>query len=793
MWQNHLNIAWRNLRKHKGFSTLNILGLAISLTAALYILLWVRDELSYDAFHTHGERIHAVLANLKHGDGSIDTWTGAPYPLMETLTARYPEVELAAAFQQPYERYLKVGDETIIANGTAGSPELFELFSFPFVKGEWREAFSQPGATAISAALAARLYGENWASFIPGAALEMDGKKYTVTGVFADIPANSSFRFDYVLNLDEQMKARENDEFPWGTFDKHTFLRLAPGVPVAEFAKKITRTIHDNHAQKPDIDIWLHPLNKMYLWSNFENGGVAGGRIEYVRIFGAAALFLLLIACINFMNLATAQASRRAKEVGIRKTVGASRQNLIGQYLGEAALIAGISLGAAVLLTELFMPQFRDLTGKMIELDYSDPAFWALLGGIFAFTSLLAGSYPAFFLSSFKAVNTLKGGGQVLLGGAVYWSARGFRQALVVLQFVLSGLLVISALVVYQQIRYIQNKNLGLDRDNVVHFPSEALGDKFESFKAEALRHSGVKSLSAVSGNPLEGGIETGDPAWPGKQDGQGAIFRIILTDHNFLSTLKIELARGRDFSTDLSTDSMAFLINETGARKMGLDEPIGARLSFWGNSGPVVGVVKDFHVNSLHVPIAPTIISISPENTWTALARVDSERTEEAVAHLENTFKQFAPGLPFKFDFLDDTYRQAYLNESRIGKLAALFALLSAFISCLGLFGLSAFMVEARAKEIGVRKVLGASAANIVRLLSKETLVLVGLSLLIASPFGWYMANKWLDNFAYRIEVQWWVFVLAGAAAIVAALLTVSLQSVKAALANPAESLRSE
>lgn len=787
MLNNYLKTALRYLLRYKAYSLINILGLSVGLAVSLLILLWVQDEKQMDQFHAEGARLFRLLSNIPSGDGSLDTWERAPYPLLEYLPANYPEIEDIAAFDPTNKKNFVLEGKAYLEDGLYASEGFFRLFSFPLLEGGPEGIFSAPNSAAVSEELAAKLFGNSWRGQAIGKTVDINGEPYKVAGVFANVPRRSSIGFDFVLDIRE-LHQNDANGFPWGNFDSQIAIKAREGVSAEALSRKIADAVARNNEYASGVGLFLQPFGRKYLHGQFENGQEAGGRIEYVRLFGLAAIFLLVIASINFMNLATARASRRAKEVGVRKTVGAGKEALVAQFMAEAAVITTISIAAALLLGELLLPYFHEASGKGLAFSYSSPAFWALVLGIGAGTAILAGSYPAFFLSSFRVANVFKGQLSQHFGGA------SLRKVLVVFQFFLSALLVAGALAVQLQVSFIKTKHLGLDKDNVLYFrsPPGAEG-KLEAFRSELLGIPGIEELTFTSSDPLAVGAQTGDPKWEGMAPGGGLLFRVLITDHNFLETMRIPLAAGRNFSSLHHADSVSYLINETAARAMNLQDPIGKRLEFWGTGGPVVGVVKDFHINSLHEAIGPLIIAHSPENTGLAMLRIDPKRTEAVIGGARGVFEKFSEGSPFRYDFLDERYMQMYQAEQRTGALSGWFAAVAMFISCLGLLGLSAFIAEQKTKEIGIRKILGASVASIVAMLSRDFLRLVLASLAIALPLSWYLVNNWLGKFAYHAKLSWWVFALAGVVSIALALLTVGLQSLKAALANPVDSLHSE
>ncbi|MCB0568119.1 MAG: ABC transporter permease [Phaeodactylibacter sp.] len=787
MLSNYLKTAIRYLLRYKGYALINILGLSVGLAVSLLILLWVQDEQQTDRFHADGSRLYRVLGNIPTGDAGVATWEGTPYPLLEYLPAHYPGIEDIAAYDPTNKKRFVLDKREYLEDGIYATGGFFRAFSFPLLEGKQQDVFREPHTVAISEKLAAKLFGSNWHGQAIGETVGVNGEDYKIAGVFADVPARSSLQFDFVINLDELHQNQENT-FPWGNFDSRFVLKVKEGVSPAELEQKMADAVSRNNEYAGGVRLILQPFDRMYLHGQFENGNEAGGRIEYVRLFGLAAIFLLLIACINFMNLATARASRRAKEVAVRKTIGAGRGTLAAQFMAEAAVITAISITAALLLGELLMPYFHSISGKELAFNYRSPGFWALTLSVGIGTAALAGSYPAFFLSSFRAAHVFRG------KLTQHFGEGGLRKGLVVFQFFLSALLVASAMSVQLQVNFIRSKHLGLDKDNVLYFRTPPGADgKLEAFRSELERLPGIEALAFTSGNPLSVGAQTGDPKWEGMTPGSGLLFTVLTTDHNFLKAMHIPLAAGRDFSPLLNADSVSYLVNETAAKAMNLPDPLGRRLEFWGAGGPIVGVVKDFHISSLHEAIGPLIIVHNPGNTGLAMLRIDPNRTESIISAAQGVFNTFSEGHPFRYDFLDERYQQMYQAEQRTGALSRWFAIVALFISCLGLLGLSAFIAEQRAKEIGIRKVLGASVTNIVAMLSVDFLRLVLLALAIALPLSWYLVDKWLEKFAYHINPAWWAFALAGGLSIVLALLTVGLQSLKAALANPVDSLEGE
>ena len=532
----------------------------------------------------------------------------------------------------------------------------------------------------------------------------------------------------------------------------------------------------------------MQPLSDMYLRSDYEDGVLVGGRIDYVRIFLFVALFIILIASINFMNLATARSAQRSREIGVRKALGATKSLLARQFLGESILTAMLAFAVAIGLVVLLLPSFNALTNKELGEALLNPVLWVQFGGLALLTGILAGLYPAFYLSAFNVIGVLRGSQRGVSRGA------GLRKGLVVFQFIMSIVLIVGTVTVYQQLSFIREKDLGVDRENVVYTLFEGgIQEKFDTFKQELLREPGIVSVASSSSNPLSIGQNTIDPEWDGKDPDDNTLYSVISAGYGFIETMKIDLKEGRLFSEAFGADSSNFIINETAAQSMGMTDPLGQRLAMWGREGVIVGVVEDFHMNSFYSPIEPVIIRLSPENTWMMFVRIAAGETTEALAALERVYKKFNPEYPFSYRFMDQEYEEMYRSEIVIGTLANYFAILAILIACLGLFGLASFTAERRTKEIGIRKVLGASVTNVVLLLSRDFIVLVLFAFVVAAPISYFVMTDWLSEFTFHIDLGYGILALAGVASVLIAWLTVGYQSIRAATANPVHALRSE
>jgi ABC-type antimicrobial peptide transport system permease subunit len=788
MLSNYLKIAWRNIWKNKTFSFINILGLALGMACSLLIMIWVQDERHMDRFHKNDSRLYRVMEN-QYYVGVINTFASSPGILAENIVKDIPEVQMASQMLWEEAPLFTVGNTFEKEKGRYVQGDFLTMFSFPLKEGDSKTALKRPDGVVISQKLADKYFkGQD----PMGKIIRVDNKDdVMVTGILADIPEASSLKFDFLMSYDRWLKTNKWAK-EWGNNGPRCYVMLAPNVSVDKVNAKIKNYIKTKNKDS-NVELFLQNYGESYLYSNWEGGHQNGGRIEYVRIFSIVAVFILLIACINFMNLATARSVKRAREVGVRKVVGAYRNSLMGQFLGESMLITLLSLAFSILIVLLILPVFNDVTDKKLSLDFSDPTFLLILVGLSVITGLLSGSYPALFMSSLNPVIILKGGLKFRP------SAAYFRKGLVVLQFGLSIMLILGTLVVYRQIQFIQNKNLGYNRENLLYMPLEGdLQRNFPTFQQELEHQPGIKSVTCAQSDPLEVGSSTQGVRWPGKDTTQLMLFSQNAVSYDYIKTMGIKLIGGRDFSKDFSTDTSNYIINEASARKIGYKDPVGKELTMWGRKGKIVGLMKDFHFNSLHSAIEPLILHLQRGNdttrNWgTVLVRTQAGETKQAVASMEAVYKKFNSHFPFKYLFTDQEFADRYKAENTIGKLSSYFAFLAIFISCLGLFGLAAFTAEQRTKEIGVRKVLGASVTNLVGMLSKEFIILVLLAAFIAFPLGWYFLSGWLEKYAYRIELAWWYFLIALVGAMLIALITVSFQSIKAALVNPVKSLRSE
>ncbi len=790
MLRNYLKIAWRNFVRNKAFSVINIVGLTIGLACSLMILLWVWDEVSVDNFHKNGDRLYAVYER-QYIDNNVYAGYNTPGVLANELKRTIPEIEYASAFawinDTPDRLVFRVGDKLMKFEGCYADSDYFRMMSYPLLKGSPATALNTPGSICLSDKMAKAFFGSAAAAL--GKTINYDNRKdMTVTGVFEDLPGAAAVKFDFLINwmsfLDDNKWAKE-----WGNTGPNTLIMLRKDANPSLAEAKIRKAMEKFSSPNFRIELEMQRFGDTYLHGNFKNGYLSGGRIEYVRLFIVLAIFILVIACINFMNLTTARSSKRAKEIGIRKVAGAMRGALIKQFLSEAMILAGVSVLLALLIVMLALPSFNLLTGKQVIFPYSNIYFWGALTFLTVVTGFAAGSYPAIFLSSFKPISVLKG--TLKFSG----NATMFRKGLVVFQFVLSIVIITGTIVVSKQVNYLQRINLGYDRENLLYIPIEgAFTSKYSIFKEIASHAPGVKMVSKIGEAPTSVRSATFAVEWSGKEPNTAPQFTNTAIGYDFVKTMDLKLIDGRDYSKNFVSDSTGYLINESALKIIGYKDPIGKPLTFWGQKGHIVGLLKDFHVTSLHDPIQPLILRLDVKENWgNILVRTEAGKTKQALASLEKICKELNPNVPFTYSFADAEYEQLYKSEGIVSQLSAYFSFFSILVSCLGLLGLAMFTAEQRIKEIGIRKVLGASMTSLFGLLSKEFILLVIVALVIASPLAWFIMNKWLQEFAYKINIEWWMFALSAFLVMFIAGLTVGYQGIKAALVNPVKSLRME
>ncbi len=789
MIKNYFRLTWRNIQHNKIFSFINIIGLAFGICCSLAILLWVQDERSFDKSQTNQSRLF-IIYQRQYIDQKVDGGYYTPGLLFAELKKNVPDVERAVGYMNCNKATFGAGNRVFKLDGAWTGSDYFEMFSYPLLQGNRHTVLNSISSIVISNNIAVKFFG-NAASAMGKTIRYRDKTDFTITGVFADLPKNISRNFDFLLNWTAFV--RENPWLEdWRNNSPQTYILLKPGARPDGVRTKLKRFLDAyNKTQTASfrVELDLQPFGDTYLHSNLVNGRFEGGRIEYVLLFSWIAVFILVIACINFMNLSTARSAKRSKEIGIRKVSGAVRSSLIFQFLCEAVGITFLSVTISLVLLYVLLPYFNLLTGKYIPFPISSVSFWIQLAGLTLVTGIIAGSYPALFLSSFNPVQVLKGplkfrADTVLL-----------RKALVVFQFVLSIVLIIGTLYISKQISYVQHINMGYYRENLLYIPLEGnLSTQYQLFKDEAIRGASIKNISRSSDEPTNLSNATASVEWEGKDPNTTPQFTTMSVGYDFVKTMNLKLADGRELSKDYASDSTGYLVNESALKIIQYKNPIGKPLTLWGMKGNIVGVMKDFHYASLHVPIKPLIVHLGEtDGGGIAAIRIKAGMIRPAIQHLEKICKALNPQFPFTYTFSDDQYQKLYKSEEIVSRLSNLFAALAIFISCMGLLGLAMFTAEQRTREIGIRKVLGAGFTSLFTLLSGEFVVLVIIAMLIASPIAWWALDLWSGDFTYHIKIEWWLFLIAGLTAIAIALLTVSFQSVKAALVKPIQSLRNE
>jgi putative ABC transport system permease protein len=789
MIKNYLKTAFQNIKRYSTYSILNISGMAIGMASAILILLWVQDELSFDRHFKNANALFRIIVNENSSGGEVSLLAPTPGILPRTLKEQYPEIIRSTRYEPHFELRIKKGEEVMQEQSVAAvDKDFLKMFDIEFVGGDINSALNAPHNVILTQEMAHKYFGEEDAL---GKTLPVSlGYTMTVTGVVKSLPPNSHIRFDFIIPIDilGEFGAPIND---WA-FLCYNYLELEKGTDSKIVNDKIRWFIKENK-KGADSEIYLQNIKKVHLFSSrkytFDLGG--NGDITYVRIMILIVVFILLIACINFMNLYIAQSVRRAKEIGVRKAVGANKLKIIFQFLGESLLVVFVAHIIAMIFVELLLPGFNNFTGKQLIVNYQSSGLYIGLIAIILFCGFVAGSYPALYLSSLKSLEIMKGVTTENPGNTQ------FRRVLVIFQFSLSVVLVICTLIVGEQLNFIQNKNLGYNKDNIGYFqfPTAPWDPKLKTLKKELVSNPDILNVTKVFynyANPLNNEGPSGGFDWAGKKAGDDVLFYNISADDDYAKTFQLELKEGRYFSTEFSTDNNAIVINEQAAKILGFKDPIGEILtSPRGTKLNIIGIVKDFHFKSLHTKIEPLIMQLGESNNF--FIKMKPENINSTVESIKKIYNSFKPEIPLDFHFLEDDFDKLYRTEQRISKIFGYFSLLAIIISCLGLIGLSSFMTELRTKEIGIRKINGARTIEIFTLLSGEYLKWVMISIIIACPVALYSMHKWLQNFAYRTSLSWWFFALAGLLAICVALLTVSWQSWRAATRNPVEALRYE
>ena len=790
MYKNYIITALRSAKRYKGHTFLNLLSLIIGIASCILILLWIQDERSIDKFHENDDRLYRVWRNMHQGSGEIRTTGGIPQPLAVTLEDEYPEVDKVGLIGWDVDMLFRKDKLVAYETGKYASPELFEMFSFPFILGDQSTALEDVTSIVISEDLALKYFGNNWKNSgqVIGQTLTIGGAQrgFKVMGVFENPGPKSSFTFDWIISAQEYIQ-RNDWVTSWFNGGFSIAFTLRPDGDIEALRTKIYQEINENTDYDADERVVVHKFSDNYLYGTFENGIPVTGRIQYVRILFIVAIFILFIACINFMNLATARSSRRSKEVGVRKVLGAQRGALRHQFFIESYVLSFIAIACSVVVVYLSLPFFNNVVEKSLSLDLTDPKALAGLGILMLVTGTLSGVYPALLLPSFKITSSLKGIAK-LPGSGVR-----MREGLVVFQFALSMILIIGTLMVSRQMDYILNKNLGLDKENMVFVEmSRQLTGQMELYKNELQKIPEVSAVTSTSGNPIDYGRSTGSADWAGKDPNETVEMNVLSVDVDFINTMGAEILSGRNFSEELATDTSNYLINEVTANIMGFEDPVNQNLSIWGMEGKVVGVVKNFHMSTMYEPIAPLVIRYDPSSTFVTYIRTQGD-VQQALLSIEKVTQELNPGFPFVYEFMDRDYASAYRSEMTLSTISKIFAIISIFIACLGLFGLSSFSAEQRSREIGIRKVYGASVSRIVTMLSWGYTKLVIVAFVLASPVAYYFLNDWLNNFVFRTDLNLTVFLIAGVVTLIIGGLTVGIKSWQAAVINPINTLRSD
>jgi putative ABC transport system permease protein len=789
MLRNYFRTAWRNLVKNRFYSLINMTGLTAGLAVGILILLWVQDELSFDRFHRQANQIYR-LENWAGTGSSRQIWQSTVAPIAEMGKKELPGIKDAVRLSyNGMFNLFKYKDKTVNEqNTTFADPTLFSMFDFPLIQGNPANPFPDNHSIVLTEKTARRYFGTE--NPIGKILVSDNNTSFKVSGIVQDFPKNSSIQRDMVLPIsllfDKMYEGRtdgKNKDNDFSQFNYDTYFLLQPGASTSSLTDKL-RNIHlRNKPDDTDLTYLLQPLPDMHL---YRADGSEGG-IETVRMFSIIAGLILVIACINYVNLSTARSMLRSKEVSMRKIVGAAKGQLFMQFVIETALLFTLAAILAIGLMYILLPAYNQLSRKELVIDFADYRLWQIIGLTILGTLIASSIYPAVLLSSFEPLKALKGKVSARLSEAV------FRKVLVVTQFAVSVILIASTFIISNQMRYIRSKELGYDKAHVFgFFMRDEMRSHYDAVKANLLNQPGVAAVTRASSNIVQIGAQTGDNEWDGKEKGETMFVRPVAIDKDFIPFFKMQLAQGANF-TGAVADSVHFILNETAVKRARIQNPIGKPFRLWKTKGVITGVVKDFHFASMRQKIEPAVFYYNPNQMWALYVKTTGQGATQAVAATERAYKQYNADFPFEYTFLDDSFNNLYQSEQQTALLFNVFATIAILISCLGLFGLATYTAQVRTREIGVRKVLGASVTGIIQLLAKDFVKLVIIAIVIATPIAWYAMSLWLQDFAYRIDVPWWVFLLAGVLALAVALLTVSFQSVKAALMNPVKSLRSE
>ncbi len=788
MLKNFFVVTFRNLRKNPLYSAINISGLSIGIVCSILILLWVSDETSYDDFHRNKDRLFQVWVHADFDD-KRNSWRAVPLPTYEAMKTANANITNSVVVGWKSNHLLTVGDKILTKEGHWVSEEFLDMFQFSLIEGDRSQVLDDPSSIVITKSTAEALFGnEDPLNKI----IKVDNaSELKVTGILDDIPSNSSLQFEFLLPWKHRRQINEwvkNNEDNWGNYSFQVFVELDDAKNMSAVDAEIKDMLTKNGQEDMHRELMIYPMERWRLFSTFENGKEKGGINDFVQLFSIIAIFILLIACINFMNLATARSERRAKEVGIRKSVGSSKRELIFQFLGESMIIAILAYLIAILVAQLLLPFYNDLVDKKLEIDYLSPAFWVISILFICVIGLVSGSYPAFYLSAFRPVTVLKG--KIKLGK----NASLPRKILVGFQFFVAIFLMIGMTVIIQQINLVKGRSLGYDQNGLITIEnSEDLDKNYDAIKLELL-NTGAAEAVTRSNSPITNIYSNNFLGWPGKPEDQKVIFTTVATEYDYTKTMGIKVIEGRDFSEDFKSDTSAIIVNKAAIDIMGLENPIGASLDLWGEKRNLIGIIDDVLMGSLYREVKPMFLII--DRDWTSALTVRLPEKGDVQQNLDKVgaiFKKYNPAYPFEFTFVDVEFQKKFVDIKMRSKLASIFALLAMLITGLGLFGLAAYTAEQRTKEIGIRKVLGASVSSLITLVSKDFSKLVIIAFLVSSPVAWWLLSMYLERYPIRVDIPWWIFPVAGFTALTFALLIVTNQAIRVAKANPVKSLKDD
>jgi putative ABC transport system permease protein len=786
MLKNYFKIAWRNLSRNRGFTFTNLLGLTIGITCTIFIYLWVQDELTYDTFHKSHNNVYQVMAN-RNFNGQVMTDNNMVLPLASSLAAAYPQIKNAVATSGQEPHILTTNTDTKLKKkGYTVSARFFDVFSWEFTSGSASSALADPASIVLTNSAASALFGK---SDPINKTIQIDNEQnYKVTAIVKDPPGNSTLQFDYIIPFNYSDPNVQQSMNEWTNSSWYVYLQVVPGTDINLLNKNITALKRQHSPEDKGSKYFAFAMNKWHLYSDFKEGKNTGGMIEYVRLFSIIGIIILLIACVNFMNFSTARSEKRAKEVGIRKTLGSSKKHLIWQFFSESMLLVIISFMVSMICVYFLLPSFNSLVNKNLSLPLSQLSFWFMACGIILFTGFVAGSYPALYLSSFNPVKVLKGN---FSAGKKTVTP---RHVLIVAQFVMSILLISATIIIYQQIQYVKNRDMGYNAANLIMIPTTAANQKnYTVLKEELLKTGIISSLTRTSSPITEVWWKTPGPEWQGKPANTDMVFSGMSAETGFTKTMGIQLLEGKDFSGTPS-DSSVMLLNKAAVELMGLKKPVGMQMQYNKKRYIVAGITNNVVMESPYKPVDPMMMIYYPGYSNSIALRLNNNmELKKALGSIETVFKKYNPAFPFEYQFADQEFGKKFIAEEMINRITNLFAGLAIFICCIGLAGLASFTIEKRFREIGIRKVLGASVQEVLALISKEFLQLVLIAFFITVPVTWLLMNHWLQHYTYHVHISIWLFVSVGAFVLLLTLIIVSLNTIRAAVANPVKSLRTE